>query len=203
MKPRDSRFGILYALYKVHKQLVNNCPPFTPIMSAIKTPTYNLVKFLVPLLGSITTNMYTVKNSFEFAKEIPHQEPGLFMASLDVKSLFVNITLEEIIDVCRDSLFSNDAKVNNINRTDFEKLLRAALQNNFFNFERKIYKQIDGVAMGSHLGLTLANAFLCLHEQIWFNECPDKFKPVYYGRYVDSIFVLFRFLIILRNSKII
>ena len=94
--------------------------------------------------------------------------------------------------MCCDSLFSNDAKVNNINRIDFEKLLRAALQNNFFNFEEKIYKQIDGVAMGYPLDPTLANAFLCFHEQIWLNECPDEFKPAYYRRYVDDIFVLFR-----------
>ena len=46
--------------------------------------------------------------------------------------------------------------------------------------------------MGSTLGTTLANAFLCFHEQIWLNECPDEFKPVYYRRYVDDIFVLFR-----------
>ena len=36
----------------------------------------------------------------------------------------------------------------------FEKLLRAALQNNFFNFYGKIYKQNDEVAMGSPLGTT-------------------------------------------------
>ena len=73
------------------------------------------------------------------------------MASLDVESLLNNLSLEETRSVCCDSLFSNDAKVNNINRIDFEELLRADLQNNFFNFEGKIYKQIDGVAMGSPL----------------------------------------------------
>ena len=115
LKPRDSRFGILYDLCKVYKQLVDNCPPFRRIMSAIKTPTYKLAKFLVPLLEPITTNMCTIKNSFEFSKEIADQDPGLFMASLDVESLFTNITLEETISVCCDSLFSNNAKVNNIN----------------------------------------------------------------------------------------
>ena len=45
--------------------------------------------------------------------------------------------------------------------------------------------------MGSPLGPTLANISLCFHEQIWFNECPDEFKPAYYRRYVDDIFVLF------------
>ena len=32
LKPKGSRFGILYGLCKVHKQLVDNCPPFRPIM---------------------------------------------------------------------------------------------------------------------------------------------------------------------------
>ena len=69
LKPRHSRFGIIYGLCKVHKHLVDNCPPFRPITLAIKTPTYNLAKYIVPLLEPINTNMYTVKNGFEFPKE--------------------------------------------------------------------------------------------------------------------------------------
>ena len=94
--------------------------------------------------------------------------------------------------MCCDSLFSNDAKVSNINRIDFEKGLRAALRNKFFNFEEKIYWKIDGVTIWSALDLTFENALLCFHEQIWLNKCPDKFKPVYRRRYFDHIFVLFR-----------
>ena len=90
------------------------------INSAIKTAAYNLAKFLVTLLELITTNIYIVKNSVEFAKEIADQDPGLFMASLEVEFLFTNIPLEKTISVCYDSLFSNDAKVNSINRIDFE-----------------------------------------------------------------------------------
>ena len=44
--------------------------------------------------------------------------------------------------------------------------------------------------MDSPLGPSLANAFLANYEQIWFNDCPDEVKPVYYKRYVDDIFVL-------------
>ena len=114
------------------------------------------------------------------------------MASLDVESLFTYIPLEETLNIPCDSLFGSEVKINNFSRNDFEKLLRMALQNNFFNFDGKIYKQTDGVAMDSPLGPSLANAFLCFHEQIWLNECPEGFKPVYYRRYVDDIFVLFR-----------
>ena len=35
-----SHFGILYVLAKAHKQLINNCPPFRRILSAIGKPIY-------------------------------------------------------------------------------------------------------------------------------------------------------------------
>ena len=43
--------------------------------------------------------------------------------------------------------------------------------------------------MGSSLGSTLANAFLCFHERKRLEKCPLEFKPVFYKRYVDDIFV--------------
>ena len=47
--------------------------------------------------------------------------------------------------------------------------------------------------MGSSLDSSLANAFLAHYEQIWVNYCPDEFKIMHYKRYVDDIFVLFRY----------
>jgi len=38
----------------------------------------------------------------------------------------------------------------------------------------------------------LANDFLCYHESAWLNNCPVDFKPVYYRRYVDDVFLLFK-----------
>ena len=46
--------------------------------------------------------------------------------------------------------------------------------------------------MGSPLGPTLANAFICHFENIWLENCPTQFKPVLYRRYVDDIFLRFR-----------
>ena len=166
LKPRGSRFGTLCGLCKIHKSLIDSCPPFRAIFSAIKTLSYNIPKHLVSILEPITTNKFTIKNSFEFDIEVIEQDSGLFMASFDVESLFTNIPLEETINISCDSLFGNEAEINNFSRNDFDKLLRIALQNNFFNFDGKIYKQTDGAAMDSLLGPSLANAFLCFHEQI-------------------------------------
>ena len=59
-------------------------------------------------------------------------------------------------------------------------------------FEGELYKQIDQVAMGSPLGPTLANIFLCFHEKIWLGNFHAEFKPVIYRRFVDNTFLLFR-----------
>ena len=108
--------------------MIDNNLPLWAILSAIKTPSYDIAKHLVPLLEPITTNKFTIKNSFEFAKEFIEKNSGLFKVSLDVESLFTNIPLEETINISSDTLFANEAKMNNFNRNDFKKLLRMALQ---------------------------------------------------------------------------
>ena len=44
--------------------------------------------------------------------------------------------------------------------------------------------------MGSPLGPTMANVFQSFYELKWLEQCPNEFKPVFYWRYVDDIFVL-------------
>ena len=70
INPRGSRFGILYDLCKIYKSLIDNCCPLRPILSAIKAQSYNIAKHLAQILEPITTNKFTIKNSFEFAKEL-------------------------------------------------------------------------------------------------------------------------------------
>ena len=61
VKPRISSFGVLYGLCKTHKKVLDKCSPFRPILSAIKTLSYNLAKFLVPLIEPITKNNFSLK----------------------------------------------------------------------------------------------------------------------------------------------
>ena len=37
----------------------------------------------------------------------------------------------------------------------------------------------------------MANVLLSFYEMKWVEQWPNKFKPVFYRRYVDDIFVLF------------
>ena len=157
LSPKGSKPGILYGLPKVHKV---NCTA-RPIMSAIGTFNYTLVKLLVPILQPLTGNQYTVQSSFLLVDKIT-QFPlshGAVMVSFDVARLFTNITLDENVNIILDTLFSETDKVRADNcvftTPQFNKLLEFAVKNNHFIFNSHLYEQADGVTMGSLLGPSL------------------------------------------------
>ena len=199
-----SALGILYGLPKIHKEGV----PIRPILSACNTPAYGLAKYLVPIISPLTTNQYTIPSSFHFAKEVCNLDFSLeteeiTFASFDVKSLFTNIPLNETINIILDclfkdnefldcSLFGNMDEIHCLSRSQFKELLELACLDNHFIFNGNMYKQVDGVAMGSPLGPTLAMAFMCFMEEKWLSDCPIDFKPLIYRRYVDDTFLIFK-----------
>ena len=110
LSPSGSRPGIMYGLDKVHKIVRDGLPSFRSILSAIGTPTCKLAKFLVPILEPLTTNEYTIKDSFTFAEELQSFDSKLVMASFDIESqltfvwkIYFKIGLMSII--CRKTLF--------------------------------------------------------------------------------------------------
>ena len=185
--------GILYGLPKIHKVL----SPLRPIFSACGTPSYKLAKYLVPVLAPLTRNEFTLENSYQFVEDIAKfnvdsSANGVYMASFDVVSLFTNIPLQETIDICIRSLFFTASQVLGITSTYFRALLELAVMNSYFIFNEKFYRQKEGVGMGLPLGPTFANIFMCHYEKLWLASCPADFAPLFYRRYVDDCFLLFK-----------
>ena len=141
--PKNSRPGILYGNPKIHKPVVNNLPKFQPILSATNTPGYLLAKFLIPILELLTHNEFTIKDSFNFAKEITTYDSSLHMASLDVESLFTNIPLSETINNCVSDLHNKNLYNGTISKRDFFKLLETATSESSFILDYLLDKQID------------------------------------------------------------
>ena len=187
--------GILYGLPKIHKPDFALKFQFRPIFAAYNTPSFKLAKFLVPVLNCLTTNQYTVDNTYMFVDRLKKftNVQDLTMASFDVENLFTNIPLHETIDICLSSLFKsvNDC-VMGLNRNCFKSLLELSVLNSIFVFAGKFYRQIDGLGMGLPLGPTFANIFMCFHEATWLANCPLDFKPLFYNRYVDDTFLIFK-----------
>ena len=113
------------------------------------------------------------------------------MAFLDVDSLFTNVPLDETIEICVNELFKSSGTGSGLNKQQVLEILLLNTKENVILFDQTYYSQIDGVALGSPLGPTLANIFLCYHETKGLKNCTKSFKPVCYKRYVDDIFVLF------------
>ena len=93
LSPSGSRPGIMCGLAKVHKLVTDGLPSFRPILSAIGIPICKLSKFLFSLLEPLTTNEYTIKDSFTFAEELQSFDSKVVMVSFERELLFTNIPL--------------------------------------------------------------------------------------------------------------
>ena len=73
-------------------------------------------------------------DSFAFPEEILQQESKVFMGSLDVDSLFINIHLEETINICMNLLCNNEDVIEGLNQSEFKILLSLGTQESYFIF---------------------------------------------------------------------
>ena len=60
----------------------------------------------------------TVKDSFSLDKRVANFDHSLFMASLDVESMFTNISIDETIKIVVEDSFSNNMYEDNLSRSD-------------------------------------------------------------------------------------
>ena len=186
-----SRLAHLYRFPKTHKEKLS----MRTILSATGTYNYALAKWLDESLGEheklkpLSFNRYTVS----FAEEIQNLviDENDILVSFDVTSLFTNVPLQETIKtIAKKAFVDNWFNVThnlNITKPDLVQLLEVATMNQLFQFDGKLYEQIDGVAMGSPLGPLMANAFLCSIEE---KLDQDSELPEFYTRYVDDTFAI-------------
>ena len=97
--------------------------PDCPILSATGTPTYKFAVCIVTILSPLTVDEILVHDSLSFADEVSRFCPDHIMTSLDVESLFTNIPLNEVIDICIDDLFCDTNTLNNLDCSDIRELL--------------------------------------------------------------------------------
>lgn len=86
------------------------------------------------------------------------------MASFDIKYLFTNIPLAETLQICAEEAQRHHLITNNLTTPEFKSLLETATKESLFTSDNQLYIQVDGVAMGSPLGPTFANAFFFFNK---------------------------------------
>ena len=189
IRPTGSQRPRMYGLPKTHKQSI----PLRPILSMVGSAQHQLAKWLSEVLEPVL-HLYSencISDSFTFAKFIQNLELNptkTFMCSFDVSSLFTNVPLDETIKICADALYRSELERPSFPEEVFIELMKSATSSVEFSFNNEMYRQKDGVAMGSPLGPALANIFVGFHEHQLFN-CHQK--PLVYFRYVDDTFAVF------------
>ena len=104
--------------------MIDNTAKFRPILSAVNTPVYELSQLLVSILSPLIVIHY--KDSFTFAKKVINFDHNIFMASVDVESLFTNLPVDETIKNADGDLFSNNMYQGRLSKSELYYLLKLA-----------------------------------------------------------------------------
>ena len=186
LKPSGCTIPRLYGLPKVHKQGI----PLRPVLDMYSSPYHAIAKWTSKLLEPVrkVLTRYSLWDTFEFVdriKYVNHSDKRLL--SFDVVPLFTNVTLTETVSYICD--FINEHKLNIGIPTHYLKeiILRCTL-NIQFCFNNKLYRQIDGVAMGSPLGPVLADCYMAKLENTVLSGAIKQLT--FYSRFVDDTFIM-------------
>ena len=90
---------------------------------------------------------------------------------MDVEILFTNVPNIETISIITNIILKETDVFSGFDKQQFTKLFYVAVLDNVHMFNNKLYKQVDGVAMGNPLGPFFANCFHVYLKQKYFKEC--------------------------------
>jgi hypothetical protein len=181
IRPRGSQMPRLYGLPKIHK----NGVPLRPILSMLNSPCHKVAQWLVKLLEPVRAKLvkHAIKDTFQLVEEIAELNiANSYMTSFDVSSLFTNIPVEETINIICEHATDISIPVE-----DLRMLLRLCTKNVQFRFDGKLYRQIDGIGMGSPLGCLFADIFMSQIEEAG-RHCIST--TTFYRRYVDDTLII-------------
>ena len=189
IRPSGSPRPKLYGLPKTHKIDI----PLRPFLSMVGLSQHELAKFLAVILHPVLElNLsFCIQDSFSFAELIGQFDPTSdqsYLCSFDICSLFTNVSLDETVRICADTLYSGKFISPDFPEAVFIELMQMATSDVEFSFNNTIYRQTDGIAMCSPLGPVFANVFVDYDENKLFNF---SVKPQFYKRYMDDTFAIF------------
>ena len=85
---------------------------------------------------------------------------GYQMVSFDVKSLFTNVPLDRTIQLVLKRIYEKHEVSTEITKQEMKEMFILCTRNVHFTFNEEVYKQTDGVTMGSPLGPVFADIFM-------------------------------------------
>ena len=179
-QPKAGRF---YLLPKIHK--AGN--PGRSIVSANGHPREKISEFvdlhLQPHVQNLPSYLQDTTDFLRKQDALSPLPPDTLLVSMDVTSLYTNITHQDGIQACEEVW---ETRTNKDPPTEtLIKLLTLVLKCNNFEFNGKRYLQVQGTAMGTKMAPAYANIFMGrLENQLLMSV---TLKPFSWLRFIDDI----------------
>ena len=187
-KVNDSKLGRLYLLPKIHKGLTS--VKGRPVISNCGTITENISEYLDHHLNpSVSQSRSYIKDTNHFLSRLSKLgkiPEGAILCTVDVVGLYPSIPHGEGLEAIREAL---DRRENPGVATDtLVGLGSLVLENNYFEFNDRIYRQILGTAIGTKFAPAYANLFMTRLEERLLNA--SDLKPLIWMRFIDDVFFI-------------
>ena len=176
MSPKGSK--TFYALAKVHKENT----PVHPVLSMPGSAYYGVAKQVAFWLShipqcKINSSTKSVCDSLKDIKLDENHE----LISLDVSSLYTNVPVTEAISVCADLMYNGKNPLPPVDKDTFITLATLSSCDVVLATHNGLYRQVDGLAMGSPPAPHLANG--------WMSQFDNTLQGTssLYTRYMDDI----------------
>ena len=188
LKVRDSKLGRFYLLPKIHKGL--SSVKGRPVISNSGTITEHISEYLDHHLNPLVSQSRSyVKDTNHFLSRLSKLgkiPEGALLCTVDVVGLYPSIPHGEGLEAIREAL---DRRENPGVATDtLVGLASLVLENNYFEFNDRFYRQKLGTAIGTKFAPAYANLFMTRLEERLMDASADK--PLVWMRFIDDVFFI-------------
>ncbi|XP_074028848.1 uncharacterized protein [Leptinotarsa decemlineata] len=172
-----------YGLPKIHKPILS----LRPIISGVNSPNREVAQLITDILSIAykNDNNFFVKDSFQFCNFINEFQlpPNHIIISLDAKALFNNISCTTAINSITKH-WIDISKCCKLTLSQFIQAIEFLYDSTVFSFSNNIYKQIQGMPMGSPVSPILAQYVMDDLVEACMNKL--SFQIPFLKKYVDD-----------------
>ncbi|CAF1611867.1 unnamed protein product, partial [Rotaria sp. Silwood1] len=189
------RMNYLYFVSDTHKEGI----PVQPIIVCNDGPTMGISRYLGRLLGLLFNDAtyckkfhkgYNVIHTMEFYQKSGQLRPTTLFASFNINDLCLNFSHQQVLDALENFLNSSigsDHSIQGMTITTILQLIRLVLDEQYFIYNYKLYRQTAGSASGSSLTIPLVYIYLFYWQQNLLEDLINK-NEVFF-RYRDEAFI--------------
>ena len=112
------------------------------------------------------------------------------MITLDITDMYVNLPIDGITGTTKFWLNRNSNNTEQMKQQTLN-VITTLIEQNYFQYNDKLYQPTKGIAMGSPLSSTMAEIYIQYFENLHIKHWLESTEIIFYKRYVDDIFIIY------------